>query len=106
VLTILSDMTPASAVFLAVGSYAGLSIPVLLLPDAHRSDFDPRPALTSVWQAAVDAGHTANRGIALAELHAKQTRDRARLAAVSGLLLLVTHLDPTPAASKKGATHV
>lgn len=100
--TILSDLTPTGAVFLSVSGYAGLSIPVLLLPDAHRSDFDPRPALTAVWQAAVDAGHTTNRGIALAELHAKQARDQVRLAVVSGLLLIVTHLDSS-SVSKKGA---
>jgi hypothetical protein len=113
VLTILSDLTPASAVFLAVGGYAGLSVPVLLFPGMTLADVDPRPVvrdalefgrLQPVWQAAVDAGHTTNRGIALAELHAKQARDRARLALVSALLVAATHLSPS--ASKKGATHV
>ena len=113
-LTVLSDLTPASAVLLSVSAAAAVSAPFYLAVDADLVDFDPRPTvrgalesgrLVPVWQAAVDAGHTVNRGIALAELHAKQARQRARLAVVSGLLLLVTHLDPTTA-PKKGATHV
>lgn len=111
-LTTLADLTPASAVLLSVGGYAALSVPVLLFPGTTLADFDPRPAvrralesgrLIPVWQAAVDAGHTANRGIATGQRAALQARDRTRLVAVSGLLLLVTHLDPTTSAPKKGA---
>ena len=87
-----AELTPAGAVCLSVGGYAALSIPVLLFPGTERADFDPRPALET----------TANRGIALAELHALQVRDRARLAAVALLLVAATHLDFT-SAPKKGA---
>lgn len=48
-----ADLSAPAAVFLAVGATAALSVPVLLLPDAHRSDF-PR-----LLQAAVDARHDA-----------------------------------------------
>ena len=86
---------------LASSGYAAFSAVYFLLVDADRSDFDPRPAvrhalesgrLVPAWQAAVDAGHTTNRGIALAELRALQARDRARLAAVALLLVAATHL--------------
>jgi hypothetical protein len=100
-------------VSLASSGYAAFSAVYFLLVDADASDFDPRPAvrhaleagpLVPVWQVVVDAGHTANRGIALAELHALQVRDRARLAAVALLLVAATHLSSS--APKKGATHV
>lgn len=40
-----ADLSAPAAVCLAVGAAATASIPVLLLPDAHRKDFDPRPAV-------------------------------------------------------------
>lgn len=110
----LADLTPAGAVFLSVGGYAALSVPVLLFPGTRLADFDPRPVLETgrlqpVWQVAVDAGHTANRGIArgqrrarLAGEQAAQVRDRARLAAIALLLVAATHLDSS-SAPKKGA---
>ena len=49
------DLSAPAAVFLAVGATATASIPALLLPDAHRSDF-PR-----LRQSAVDARHTFDR---------------------------------------------
>ena len=100
-----------SMLSLASSGFSAFSAPYFLLVDADRSDFDPRPAvrraletgpLVPVWQAVVDAGHTANRGIALAELRALHARDRARLAAVALLLVAATHLD-SASAPKKGA---
>lgn len=52
-----ADLSAPAAVFLAVGATATVSIPALLLADAHRSDF-PR-----VWQAAVDARHAFDRAL-------------------------------------------
>lgn len=52
-----ADLSAPAAVFLAVGATATVSIPALLLADAHRSDF-PR-----LWQAAVDARHTFDRAL-------------------------------------------
>ncbi|MBD9700717.1 hypothetical protein IHE56_01135 [Streptomyces sp. ID01-12c] len=43
-LTVFADVTPLAAVFLGVGMAGLVSIPALLFADAHRSDFDPRPA--------------------------------------------------------------
>lgn len=40
-----ADLSAPAAVFLAVSATATASIPALLLADAHRSDFDPRPAV-------------------------------------------------------------
>ncbi len=55
-----ADLTVPAAVSLGVGVAASVSVPVLLLPDAHRSDF-PR-----LWQAAVDARHDVAWGAASA----------------------------------------
>lgn len=44
-LTVFADLSPVAAVFLGVGVAGLVSIPALLLADAHRSDFDPRPLL-------------------------------------------------------------
>lgn len=49
-MSVLVDLTPASAVCLSVSGYAALSIPVLLVPGFTVADFDPRPA---VGRAAV-----------------------------------------------------
>lgn len=47
-----ADLSTPAAVCLAVGATATASIPALLLADAHRSDFDPRPAMSR----AVESG--------------------------------------------------
>jgi hypothetical protein len=52
VLTVFADVTPLAAVFLGVGMAGVVSIPALLLADAHRTDFDPRPAA----RRAVESG--------------------------------------------------
>jgi hypothetical protein len=45
VLTVFADLSLLAAVFLGVGMAGVVSIPALLLADAHRHDFDPRPAV-------------------------------------------------------------
>lgn len=71
-----ADLSAPAAVCLAVGATATASIPVLLLTDAHREDFDPHPAvrrcvcsvrvaleagpLAPFWETAIDAGHSLN----------------------------------------------
>lgn len=84
-----ADLSAPAAVFLAVGVAATASIPVLLLPDAHRSDF-PR-----LWQAAVDARHDVDRayasGLRLAAdavLYARLTLRDAAFTAAALLALL------------------
>jgi hypothetical protein len=52
VLTLFADLHPLAAVFLGVGVAGLVSIPALLFADAHRSDFDPRPAV----RRAVESG--------------------------------------------------
>lgn len=87
----------AQMVSLAVAAYGALSVPYFLTVDADLVDFDPRPALarshSPLWQAAVDAGHDVNCGLALAELHAKQARDRARLVLVNALIAVLLRLN-------------
>lgn len=51
-LTLFADVTPAGAVFLGVSAAGLVAIPALLFADAHRSDFDPRPAV----RRAVESG--------------------------------------------------
>jgi hypothetical protein len=46
-----ADLSAPAAVCLAVGATATASIPALLLADAHRSDFDPRPAVRRVVES-------------------------------------------------------
>jgi hypothetical protein len=46
-----ADLSAPAAVCLAVGATATASIPALLLADAHRSDFDPRPALSRLVES-------------------------------------------------------
>lgn len=87
-----ADLSAPAAALLALGGSAALSVPVLLLPDAHRSDF-PR-----LWQSAVDARHDVDRtyasGLRLAAdavLYARLTlRDAAFTAAALLALLTVT----------------
>lgn len=44
-LTLLADLTPASAVCLGVSAAGVVALPALLFADATRADFDPRPLL-------------------------------------------------------------
>lgn len=53
-----ADLSAPAAICLGVGAAAAVSVPALLLADAHRTDF-PR-----VWQAAVDARHDVDRAYA------------------------------------------
>lgn len=87
----------AAMVCMAASGYASFSTFYFLLVDAHRSDFDPRPAvrrvletdhLRPVWQAAVDAGHDLNRVVATGQRAARlHLRDAAiSLAALLALL--------------------
>ena len=46
-----ADLSVPAAACLAVGATATASIPALLLADAHRSDFDPRPAVRRVVES-------------------------------------------------------
>lgn len=107
-LTLLADLTPAGAVFLGVSAAGLVAIPALLLADAHRSDFDPRPAvrrtvesgrfdalLIAVGPAKYTTRHTAERLL----LAALKLRDRARLAVIDALLASARRLN-TP----KGTT--
>lgn len=90
---------------LGVSGAAAFSAPYHLLVDAEVADFDPRPAvrralesgrLVPVWQAAVDAGHTANRGIATGQRVGHAAADRAKHAprdaavTAAALLMLLT----------------
>lgn len=81
-----TDLSAPAAIFLAVGATATVSIPVLLLPDAHRSDF-PR-----LWQAAVDARHFFDRvlmsGLRWADAVVLDAQLAVRDAALSGAALL------------------
>jgi hypothetical protein len=51
-------------------------------------DLDPRPMVRRVHQAAVDAGHTANRATATAERLSRRAAREAALTAAALLLLL------------------
>jgi len=86
VLTILADLTPASAVWLSVGGYAGLSVPVLLFPGARLADFDPRPAV----RRAIESGRLdpALCAVANARYWAHEKTRQAALSAAVLLLLL------------------
>lgn len=44
-LTLLADLTPEGAVCLGVSAAGVVALPALLFADAHRADFDPRPAV-------------------------------------------------------------
>ena len=78
------------------------------LADAHRADFDPRPAVRRttavVHQAAVHAGHDLNRAIATGQRVARtavkrlvlvvlNARDRARLVVICALLASARRLN-------------
>jgi hypothetical protein len=89
-LTVFADVTPLAAVFLGVGVAGVVSIPALLLADAHRTDF-PR-----VWQAAVHARHDFDRALVsvlrwvdAVVLDARLTARDAALAAAALLALIL-----------------
>lgn len=46
-----ASLSAPAAISLSVGVAAAVSVPVLLLGDAHRSDFDPRPWLSRVLRS-------------------------------------------------------
>lgn len=81
-----ADLSAPAAVLLAVSATATVSIPALLLADAHRSDF-PR-----LWQAAVDARHSFDRalmsGLRWADAVVVDVQLSLRDAALSGAALL------------------
>ncbi len=81
-----ADLSAPAAVCLAVSATATVSIPPLLLADAHRSDF-PR-----LWQASVDARHCFDRalmsGLRWADAVVVDVRLALRDAALSGAALL------------------
>lgn len=92
-LTLLADLTPASAVCLSISVYAAASIPVLLVP----ADVDPRPAVRratkALHQGAVHAVHDANRVLAPAERRIRPAAHASHEAfrdAVALLILLTT----------------
>lgn len=93
-----ADLTVPAAICLGVGVAAAVSIPVLLLPDAHRTDF-PR-----LWQAAVDARHDVDRalvaGLRLAEAVVLDARLTAREAALTGAALAALLLPATEGATR------
>ncbi len=90
-----ADLTVPAAISLGVGVAAAVSIPVLLLPDAHRTDF-PR-----LWQAAVDARHCFDRalvaGLRWVEAVVLDARLTARHAALTAAALAALLLPATEA---------
>ena len=88
----------AAFLSLGVSVHAALSVPYFVFVDADLADFDPRPAvrraldskrLVPVWQAAVDAGHDANRALATGQRAAALAlRDAA--VSLAALLMLFT----------------
>ena len=89
-----ADLTVSAAIAFGVGAAGVVSVPALLLADAHRSDF-PR-----VWQAVVDARHDVDRAVASLLLWVADAVTYARLTsrevALTGAALLAL-LVPTEA---------
>lgn len=89
-----ADLTVPAALCLGVGAAGVVSVPALLLADAHRSDF-PR-----LWQAVVDARHGVDRAVASLLLWVADAVTYARLTsrevALTGAALLAL-LVPTEA---------
>lgn len=81
-----ADLSAPAAVCLAVSATATVSIPALLLADAHRCDF-PR-----TWQASVDARHCFDRvlmsGLRWADAVVVDVQLAVRDAALTGAALL------------------
>lgn len=97
-LAFFADLTAAAAISLGVGAAAAVSLPVLLLSDAHRSDFDPRPALRRVVEsgrvdgllvAVTGVQHDARELVAGVVLDARLTARETALTAAAFLALLV-----------------
>ena len=93
-----ADLTVPAAISLGVGVAAAVSIPVLLLPDAHRTDF-PR-----LWQAAVDARHVFDRalvaGLRWVEAVVLDARLTVRHAALTAAALAALLLPATEGATR------
>lgn len=91
-LTLLADLTPASAVCLGVSAAGVVALPALLFADATAADFDPRPLLRRAHQLAVHTGHDLNRAYATSQrLAGHALRDAAlTVAALLALLLPAT----------------
>lgn len=99
-----ADLSAPAAVLFGVGATATVSIPALLLADAHREDFDPRPAvrrciasvrtaleagpLTPAWEAAITAGHDLNWALRHVRAALRPSVEACRDAAA--LLILLT----------------
>lgn len=96
-LTLLADLTPASAVCLSISIHAALSVPYYLLVESESArDFDPRPAVRriagAVHQGAVHAGHDLDRAYATSQrLAVHALRDAALTVAALLALLLPAH---------------
>lgn len=86
----------AAAVSLGTSSVSLIALGLAFAP-ADLAYFDPRPWLDR-------AGARLCVEIVRARFTAGAACDRVRLAVVSGLLLIVTHLDPTSSVPKKGAS--
>lgn len=91
-----ADLTVPAAICLGVGAAGVVSVPALLLADAHREDF-PR-----LWQAAVDARHAFDRAVASlllwvadAAQYARLTVRETALTAAALLALLVPATETT-----------
>lgn len=82
-LTLLADLTPASAVCLGVSAAGVVSIPALLCADAVAADFDPRPTV----RRAIESGRFDPALIAVANAK-HDARLAARDAAVTAAALL------------------
>ncbi|MDX3516229.1 hypothetical protein PV755_46360 [Streptomyces caniscabiei] len=97
-LTVFADVTPLSAVFLGVGVAGVVSIPALLFADAHRTDFDPRPAVRrAVESGRFDAALIAVPAAKHAAHRAAVRVQRAPLdAALSAAALLALLLPASP----------
>lgn len=93
-----ADLTVPAAILLGVGAAAAVSVPALLLADAHRTDF-PR-----LWQAAVHARHDADRvlvaGFRWVEAVVLDARLTARDAALTAAALAALLLPATEGATR------
>lgn len=93
-----ADLTVPAAICLGVGAAAAVSVPALLLADAHRTDF-PR-----LWQVAVDARHVFDRalmaGLRWVEAVLLDARLTARHAALSAAALAALLLPATEGAAR------
>ena len=93
-----ADLSAPAAICLGVGAAAAVSVPALLLADAHRTDF-PR-----LWQAAVDARHAFDRalmaGLRWVEAVVLDARLTVREAALTAAALAALLLPATEGATR------